>query len=124
MAAPVVIFLASEGFEARYQAAMVALTAAALGDEVHLALSAGALRAWVEGRFGEGAPPQARAARVPPLDAALDEGRRDLGIRVVACDTAVRLAGLEPERVRPRLDGVVSLPSLWKLAQSGRALSF
>jgi peroxiredoxin family protein len=123
-ARPVVIFLRSEGWEARYLAVTTALTAAAMGDEVTVALFFGALRAWVDGRFDEGAPAEAAAARVGPLRATLDEGRRELGLRVVACDTAVRLAGVEPAAARSALDGVVGLPALWRAAQGGQALSF
>jgi len=125
MSRPLVIFLgAGSGWPGRYQAAMIGVTAASLGDPVTVALSFEPLRAWVEGRFDEGAPPTAAAARVPSLVATLDEARRELGLRVVACETAVRLAGLDPEVVRPRLDALEPLTSLWRLAQQGRALSF
>lgn len=124
MARPLVILLHSAGWTARYQAATLALTAAAFGDPVHLALFFEALTAWVEGCFDEGTPPEAGAARVGSLAASLDEGRRELGIRVVACDTAVRLAGLDPARAAAALDGIVSLPELWRLARAGQALAF
>jgi peroxiredoxin family protein len=123
LARPVVIFLRSGEWEARYQAATLAATAAALGDEVHLALFFGALRAWVEGHFDEGSPREAAGARVGSLRSTLEEARRGLGLRVVACDTAVRLAGLDPARVAQALDGIVSLPELWRLAQAGRVLA-
>jgi peroxiredoxin family protein len=121
---PVVIFLASSGWPPRHQAVMLAVTAASLGDAVTVVLSFEPLRAFVEGRFEEGAPPAAAEARVPPLLATLDEARRELGLRVVACETAVRLAGLDPDLARTRLDGLEPLPSLWRLAQRGRALTF
>ena len=123
MARPLVILLRSADWGARYQAATLALTAAAFGDPVHLALFFEALTAWVDGRFDEGAPPEAGAARVGSLVASLDEGRRELGIRVVACDTAVRLAGLDPARAAAALDGIVGLPELWRLARDGQALA-
>jgi len=124
MRRPVVLFLSGPGWEARYQAVVVAVSAAALGDTVTVALSFEPLRAWVEGRFDEGAPPGAAAARVPPLTETLGEARRELGLRVVACETAVRLAGLEPDAARAALDGLEPLPTLWRLAQAGRALAF
>jgi hypothetical protein len=94
-----------------------------MGDPVHLALFFGALRAWVEGRFDEGAPPEAAAAGVPPLRESIEDGRRHLQLRVVACDTAVRLAGLVPESAAVALDGILGLPDLWRLARAGRALT-
>ena len=123
MSQPVVIFLRSADWEARHLAVSLAITAAAFGDAVHLALFGAALRSFADGRFGEGAPASADAARVPRLEETLVEGRRDLGLRVVACDTALRLMGLDPHSVVPPLDEVMSLPSLWRLAQSGRALT-
>ena len=119
-----VIFLSGPGWPERYQAVMLGVTAASLGEPVTLVLAFEPLRAFVGGRFEEGAPDTVHEARVPPLAATLEEARRELGLRVVACETAVRLAGLDPETVRTRLDGLEPLPSLWRLAQQGRALSF
>jgi predicted peroxiredoxin len=123
MSRSLVIFARDESWEGRHLAVSLALTAAALGDDVHLALFGGALRLFASDRFDEGAPAAASAARVTSLAGALAEGRRDLGLRVVACDTALRLAGLDPTAVVPPLDAVVSLPSLWRIAQEGRALT-
>ena len=124
MTRSLVIFLSGAGWPARYQAVMLGVTAASLGDAVTMVLAFEPLRAFVEGRVEEGAPPTTSGARGPPLEPTLGEARRELGLRVVACETAVRLAGLEPEAVRTRLDGLEPLPSLWRLAQQGRALSF
>ncbi len=119
----VVLFARAGDWEGRYLATHLAITAAALGDDVHLALYGDALRAFLGGTFGDGAPATVGDARVPSLAQTLAEARRDLGVRVVACDTAVRLAGLDPQRAVPPLDAIVSLPSLWRLAQSGRCVS-
>ncbi|HEX9052392.1 MAG TPA: hypothetical protein VF841_17830 [Anaeromyxobacter sp.] len=120
---PLVVLLHRAGWADRYQAVTLAVTAAALGERVTVALFFDALRLWAEGRFDEGTPPEAGAARVAPLRDSLEEARRDLGLRVVACETAVRLAGLEPDAVRGALDGIVTLPSLWKAARDGRQVS-
>jgi peroxiredoxin family protein len=117
---PVLILLRSSDWESRFEATTLAVTAAALGDRVLVALFGQALRAWVEGRFDEGAP--SAAAPVGSLSRALDEGRRDLGVELVACETAIRVAGLEPEAVRPTLDAVRSLPQIWQ--HGGRVLTF
>jgi peroxiredoxin family protein len=124
MTRPLVIFLSGSGWPERYQAVMIGVTAASLGDAVTVALAFEALRAFVEGRFEEGAPTTAAEARVPGLVATLEEARRELGLRVVACETAVRLAGLDPAMVRAKLDGLEPLTSLWRLAQQGRTLAF
>ncbi|HTN54266.1 MAG TPA: hypothetical protein VML50_17785 [Anaeromyxobacter sp.] len=123
MAAPLVIFLSHGTWADRYQATTLAVTAAAFGDPVTLALFFEPLRLWAAGRFDEGAPPEAAAARVGSLREMLEEARRDLGLRVVACDTAVRLAGQEPDGARACLDGIETLPALWKAARAGRFLA-
>ncbi len=122
MSGRVVVFLQHGAWADRYQAATLAATAAALGDEVTVVLFFEPLRLWVEGRFDDGAPPEAAAARVVSLRGILEEVRRELGVRVVACDTAVLLAGLAPDAVRPLLDGLDTLPSLWREAQGGRPI--
>ncbi|WP_242341012.1 MULTISPECIES: hypothetical protein [Anaeromyxobacter] len=119
---PLVLFVHRGTWQDRYQATTLAVTAAALGDAVTVALFFEPLRLWIGGRFDEGAPPEAGPARVASLVESLEDARRELGLRVVACDTAVRLAGLVPDDVRPRLDAIATLPSLWRAAQSGRAL--
>jgi peroxiredoxin family protein len=120
MARPLVIFLSGAGWEARYQAATLAVTAAALGDPVTVALAFEPLRLWAGGRFDEGAPGTAAAARVASLRDTLEEARRELGLRLVACETAVRLAGLDPAAVRALVDQVTTLPALWREARDGQ----
>ncbi len=124
MVAPLVVFLKAGAWEDRYQAVTLAVTAAAHGAPVTVALFFEPLRLWVSGRFDEGAPPEAASARVTSLGEALEEARRELGLRVVACETAVRLAGLEPAAVVGSLDGLEPLPALWRIASEGRVLAF
>jgi peroxiredoxin family protein len=114
-----VVFLHRGSWEDRYQAVTLAVTAAALGEQVTLALFFEPLRLWTQGRFDEGAPAEAAAARIASLRESLEEARRELGLAVVACDTAMRLAGPDPEAVRASLDRVVTLPQLWKAAREG-----
>ncbi len=123
MSRPFVVLVHHGGWSDRYQAVTLAVTAAALGDRVTVALFFEPLRLWVEGRFDDGAPAEAGRARVAPLRETLEEARRELGLEVVACDTAVRLAGLDPDAIRGSMDGIVTLPSLWKLAHDGVQIS-
>ena len=124
MNAPLLVLLRASDWGARRQAVVLALTAAAFGHRVVVALSGEALRAWVEGGFDDGAPAAAAGARVGSLRGMLDEGRRDLELEVVACETEVRLAGLTPEAARRTLDGLRSLPEQWRGAVEGRVLAF
>ena len=123
MARPLVIFLCSPSWEARYLATTTAVTAAAMGDPVHVALFFDPLDAWLCNRFDDGAPPSAKDTGVTSLRAMLEEGRRELGVKIVACDTALKLVGSSRERV-PSLDAVLGMPALWKLAQEGQALTY
>lgn len=123
MSGPLVVLLHRSGWADRYQAVTLAVTAAAMGETVTVALFFDALRLWVEGRFDEGAPPEAARARVAPLRESLEEARRELGLEVVACDTAVRLAGLDPAAIGGSLDAIVTLPTLWKAAREGRQIA-
>jgi peroxiredoxin family protein len=117
-----VVFLHRGSWADRYQAVTLAVTAAALGEEVTLALFFEPLRLWAEARFDEGAPAEAAAARVVTLRETLDEARRELGLAVVACDTAARLAGPDPGAIRAAVDRIVTLPQLWKTAREGTYL--
>jgi peroxiredoxin family protein len=117
-----VLFLHRGSWADRYQAVTLAVTAAALGERVTLALFFEPLRLWADARFDEGAPAEAGAARVASLRDTLQEARRELGLEVVACDTAVRLAGPNPEAIRATVDRIVTLPQLWKAAREGTHL--
>lgn len=122
MSGPLVVFLQRGSWEDRYQAVTLAVTAAALGDPVIVALFFEPLRLWIEGRFDEGAPASAAEARVQGLAESLGEARRELGLELVACDTAVRLAGLDPDAVAKQLDRLATLPTLWKAGREGRVV--
>lgn len=124
MTRPCLVLLGGAGWDARRRAVSVAMTAAAFGHPVVVALAGEPLRAWVAGAFDDGAPAGPGAARVGSLREMLEEGRRDLGVEVVACDTELRLAGLDPEEARPLLDAVRSLPDQWRAATGGHVLTF
>ena len=122
MSAGLLVLLQRGAWADRYQATTLAVTAAAMGEKVLLALFFEPLRLWADGRFDAGAPPEAAAARVASLRETVDEARRELGLEVVACDTAVRLAGLDPARLAGVVDRVVTLPQLWVEAREGRQI--
>ena len=122
MSAGLLVLLQRGTWADRYQAATLAVTAAAMGEKVLVALFFEPLRLWAEDRFDEGAPPEAAAARVASLRETLEEARRELGLEVVACDTAVRLAGLDAGALRGMIDRVVTLPQLWLEARDGKQI--
>jgi peroxiredoxin family protein len=117
-----VVFLQHGAWADRYQAVTLAVTAAALGERVTVALFFEPLRLWAAGAFDDGAPPEAAAARVVSLRDTMDEARRELGLEVVACDTAVRLAGLDPAALGGAIDRIATLPQLVQAGREGRAV--
>jgi peroxiredoxin family protein len=119
---PVVLLVHHGSWADRYQATTLAVTAAALGERVIVALFFEPLRLWVQGRFDEGTPPEAAVARVASLRETLEEARQELGLELVACDTAVRLAGLDPAALGGVLDRVTTLPQLWQAGREGRVV--
>ena len=125
----VALFLQSASFESAYQATTLALTAAAMGDEVWIVLGFEPLRALSEGRFGvpSGDVERQEAARAGqlnlPAPAQMLAEARSLGARCVACDTLVQLAGLDAAAV-PQLDEPLGLASIWRFARAARTVSF
>jgi peroxiredoxin family protein len=129
MAERVALFLQSATFEPVYQAATLALTAAAMGDEVWVVLGFAPLRALAEGALGAASGEVEREESVRasqlhlPAPAAMLAEARALGVRVVACDTLARLAGVNPSQLA-LLDETLGLPSIWRYARSARTMTF
>jgi peroxiredoxin family protein len=119
-----VILLERAGFEAIYQAASIALTAGAMGDDVTVAPFFGGLLTLV-GQLPyaeEAAAQRSRALGLPDPRHMLGEGRKAAGVRLVVCDTAVRLAGLEAAVVRPYVDEILGLATLWRQAEGAQII--
>jgi peroxiredoxin family protein len=129
MAGRVVFFLQQASFEAAFQGASLAITAAAMGDEVHVVVAFDALRNLVRGSFGnpQSEREQLESARadglgVPAPVKMLDEARK-MGAKLVACDTTVKLCGISTEEALRVLDEVLGLASIWRLTEGARTLS-
>lgn len=123
----VLYHLHGETFARRYQVASQAITSAASGHAVWVVLHFDALRRWVEGGFdtptpGEDEEVAARLAKLGlPSPKAMLEEARQLGLRVVACETAAELAGVRPDDARPHLDDMPGLAEIQAFA-TGAAL--
>ncbi|MCI0669725.1 MAG: DsrE family protein [Myxococcaceae bacterium] len=130
MSGRVVFFVQSATFEPAYQVATMGITAAAMGDQVYFVLAFDALRQLVRKSFGlprteREAAESARAEGLGlPTPAKLLAEARSLGAKVVACETTVRICGLVPEELAGVLDEVMGLPSIWKLTEGARTLTF
>jgi peroxiredoxin family protein len=125
-----VVFFAQRGsYEPAHQLASMAVTAAAMGDEVVVVFAFEALRLLCQKGFGKPATDKevAENARgdglgVPVPSQMLQEARK-LGARLVACDTTVKLCGLTEQAVNGVLDEVMGLASIWRLTQGARVLT-
>ena len=130
MAGRVVFFVQSPSFESAWMAASLGITAAAMGDDVFFVFGFDALRALARDHFGKPlsereAVESARAdgLGVPTPIRMLAEAR-EMGARFIACDTMLKLCGLAPADLGKRLDEVMGLASIWRLADNARVLTF
>lgn len=132
MSTRAVFFVSGGGYEAAWQATSLGITAVAMGDEVIFVVAFDALRALAQGAFGRAVDDRERAEVArgdglgAPRPARLLAEARSLGLRLVACDTTVKLCGLVPEDLEARrvVDEVVGAPQIWRLTQGARVLSF
>ncbi|MDX2011737.1 MAG: DsrE family protein [Myxococcaceae bacterium] len=126
------IFVSSGGYEAAWQATSLGLTAAAMGDDVVYVFAFDALRALSRGSFGKPLTERESAAATrgtglgAPVPASMLTDARQLGAKAIACDTTVKLCGLDPADLLKKrvLDEMTGLPDIWKLTTSARLLSF
>ncbi|WP_373048027.1 hypothetical protein [Vulgatibacter sp.] len=124
MSRSIVLHLHGESFARRYQVASHAITAAAAGDAVLVVFWFDALARLAAGTFDEplqgedeAVAARHRALGLPPPAEMLAEARL-LGARFAACETGVRLAGVDPSRARELVDEV---PGLQELLSRARA---
>lgn len=130
--ARLVIFVSGGGYETAWQSMSLGLTAAAMGDEVVYIFAFDALRAVARGTFGKPLTERENAEATrgkglgAPLPAKMLEDARQLGARAMACDTTVKLCGLDAAELtrEGQLDEVTGLPDIWKLTISARTVSF
>jgi len=101
------------------RAALWALTAASVDDPVTVLLTAPALRALIDGAT---LPSHWDALRLPAPAAAFADARQ-LGAVVVTCDTELALSGVDEAVVRPLVDDIVALPSLWRAHRASRLMT-
>lgn len=130
--ARLVLFVSENGYESAWQATSFGLTAAAMGDEVLFVMAFDALRGLATASFGHPSSDaqqqswlRSQSLRAPIPSQMLEDARR-LGAKVVACETTVKLCGLEPERLtaEKRIDEILGLPEIWRLTVGARVLSF
>src|SRR5262245_41016384 len=124
----VLFFLQNATFEPAYTAASMGITAAAMGDEVYFVLAFDALRQLARDSFGlpRTEKEMAESARAEglgvPTPMRMLQEARELGAKLIACDTTVKICGFAPEDFEGKLDDVMGLASIWRLTQNARVL--
>ncbi len=130
MAGRIFFFLQHATYEPAFQAASMGITATAMGDEVYFVFAFDALRQLVRGTFGlpHSEKERAESARAEgmgvPTPSRMLEEARELGAKLIACDTTVRICGFVPQELTGHtLDEVMGLASLWRLTEGARTLA-
>lgn len=115
----------------RFQVTSLAASAAAVGDEVEIALFFGALDAWVSGNWSayDPRPPvtpeRLESLDLPPLAEMLAAGREAGRIRLYACSASARFLDLELSRVQSAVDAILGWPSVYKrIRGTARVVTF
>ncbi len=118
MGARTLFLVATDEPERVARAALWALTAASVGDEVRVLLAAPALRA-----CQAGGPMDGPALEGMPGVRELWAEVRALGGRVVTCPTELGWSGVSQESLEGWVDDIVSMPALWRETQAFRVVT-
>lgn len=122
-----VIFAQSSTYDRLYQTATIAVTAAAMGEEVYVVLFFEALRKFVDGKTdiedmsvefqNHGKDVYQKMKKMNPNSIPdMIETVKSLGtLKFLACSANVEFMGLEKEEVLKKVDEITGLPSILKL---------
>ena len=126
------IFATDPNYARAWQALSIGVTAAAMGSAVTFVFAFEALVALAHENYGRPSTPfeaealrLAEAINAPSCDAMMRDARA-LGARLVACETVVRLSGLDGDALVAAkvLDAVHSLPQIWREAADAQVFNF
>lgn len=124
MAEPLGILLISGGHERAHYAFVLAAGAAAIGRPVVVfATNAGcvALAADWSGMADAGRNAAVQAVGVAGLDE-LRDAAVELGVRLMACDAGLRMAGLDPALLQPSVE-VAGVPTFLSAVAGGQVIT-
>ena len=124
-----VIYLHSGTYDKLYQAIMLAITAASMGSKVYIFLFFWALRKFANGKLDEiDYPADLKNEEKRLLDTMkgkdpsvltelIDEVGKMGNLEVYACSGAVKLMELDEEQVQSRVNDIIGLPTMLKMAE-------
>jgi peroxiredoxin family protein len=131
-----VLFLHSGNYEKLYQAVMLAITSASMGNKVYIFLFFWALKKFVTDKldvieFPDGmqeedrrlleAVPQGQPNMLKEL---LSEVSKMGNLEIYACSGAVKLMELDEELVKSKVDDIIGLPTMLKMAEGAETQLF
>ncbi len=131
-----ILFLHSGAYDKLYQAVMLAITAASMGNKVYIFLFFWALRKFVNGKLDDiefpagiqdadrrllEAIPQGSPNMLKEL---LDEVGKMGNLEVYACSGAVKLMELDEELVKSKVNDIIGLPTMLKMAEGAETQLF
>ena len=132
----IVLFLHSGNYEKLYQAVMLAITSASMGNKVYIFLFFWALKKFVTDKldvieFPDGmqeedrrlleAVPQGQPNMLKEL---LSEVSKMGNLEIYACSGAVKLMKLDEEFVKSKVDDIIGLPTMLKMAEGAETQLF
>ncbi len=131
-----ILFLHSGNYDKLYQAVMLAITSASMGNKVYIFLFFWALRKFVTDKidvieFPDGmneedkrlleAVPQGQPNMLKEL---LNEVGKMGNLEIYACSGAVKLMELDEELVKSKVDDIIGLPTMLKMAEGAETQLF
>jgi len=131
-----ILFLHSGNYEKLYQAVMLAITSASMGNKVYIFLFFWALRKFVTDKidvieFPDGmneedkrlleAVPQGQPNMLKEL---LNEVGKMGNLEIYACSGAVKLMELDEELVKSKVKEIIGLPTMLKMAEGAETQLF
>jgi len=131
-----ILFLHSGSYDKLYQAVMLATTAASMGSKVYIFLFFWALEKFVNDKIDEielpdgiqdedrrllEAVPQGNSNMLREL---LDEVGKMGNLKIYACSGAVKLMELDEELVKTKVNDIIGLPTMLKMAEGAETQLF
>ncbi|MBS1259285.1 MAG: hypothetical protein MAG551_02354 [Candidatus Scalindua arabica] len=131
-----ILFLHSGNYEKLYQAVMLAITSASMGNKVYIFLFFWALKKFVTDKLDVIEFPAGMNEEDKRLLEAVPQGQPNMlkellsevskmgNLEIYACSGAVKLMELDEELVKSKVKEIIGLPSMLKMAEGAETQLF
>ena len=131
-----ILFLHSGNYEKLYQAVMLAITSASMGNKVYIFLFFWALKKFVTDKLDVIEFPDEMQEEDRRLLEAVPQGQPNMlkellsevskmgNLEIYACSGAVKLMELDEELVKSKVDDIIGLPTMLKMAEGAETQLF